>query len=180
MNEELNQPPEALLELGLPGIVVFGVLMLAAMIIAYLVASKRAGKGDPSAGSGQAPLGLLILLPLLLLLAGCVSYPASDYVALDRANYEATAPLLEDLIENARRDHSATAMLPEAIEQASALLALADEAEDPADANALRLQAAAVLRDATTTKYFPPEEAAIWRDGLATWLARLEAAEAMD
>lgn len=169
----MDIPTEQLLDAGVVGVVCLTILIALAMVL-----RARKNKNDDEPGP---PMALLFaaFAAVALGVGGCVSAPASEYVELDRRNFEATAPLLEDLIENARRDHNATAMLPDAIAEASALLAQADASEDPAEANTLRLAAAAVLRDATTVKYFPPEEAAIWRDGIATWLARLEAAEAL-
>jgi hypothetical protein len=122
-------------------------------------------------------LATILLLISTGLVVGCVNAPSGEYVAADRASFEATAPLIEYLIDNALLPTNATSLLPDAIENALDLLAQADDTEDAMEANSLRLQAVQVLRDATTGPAFSEAERQIWLDGMAAWLARIEAAE---
>jgi hypothetical protein len=125
-------------------------------------------------------LATILLLIATVSLVGCANVPSGEYVAADRANYEATAPLIEYLLDNALLPANATSLLPDAIENALDLLGQADDTEDVMGANSLRLQAVQVLRDATTGPAFGEAERQIWRDGMAAWLARIEAAEEGD
>lgn len=84
-NETVTQPPEALLSLGIEGVIVFGVLSLAALIVTYLIANKRA-KAAP------------IILLGAFLMAGCGTTPKA-YIEADRATYDAVAPSYREYVE---------------------------------------------------------------------------------